>query len=51
MNHEDMTKFIFTQILEGLLKGKPLRDIAGELAVSIANITASNIAANSKGKK
>ena len=43
MNIEEMTKWVFTQMIEGMLDGKPLRTISGEIAVGISNATAQNI--------
>ena len=43
MNIEEMTKLVFTQIIEGMMEGKPLKNISGEIVCGIANITAQNI--------
>lgn len=50
MNHDEMTKWVFTQIIEGLCAGKPLQSIASNIAFGVANITAQNLKDNQEKK-
>lgn len=42
-SHEDMAKWTFQQIIEGLCQGKPLHRIATNIVDGVANMVAQNL--------
>ena len=43
MTRDEMTKWVFQQILEGLCHGKPLYSIANSIVLGVLNMTHSNL--------